>query len=470
MTAPARLFSKREAGMPKFRLKGVEVEAVQWNGPADNPAIAAMCDHYASLDHAHPYVTENSGARYLQRGCWVVDLGDCHGFRSVIGRYAVFGNLLFRQSFESAEGKSIPPQMAEPVVNLEPAEPPIRNFGVWLADDEAIAVHQSGEWQVVKESVLPVLIAAGGLLVGMTADEIRRRRDEEIRRRERDHERQSPVSPPTARPAPPPAQPTTGKVVTKRAWDGSGYSTATEQVIPAQPATAESVKSVAVYDRHGHRYTAVKWDGDTHTANVFLGDRYGIDWEYMKVGSSAILLAAEDETGYRPQVPVGHWIVKRADGRLESVCHDVAFRDDYVFAAPEPPADMPPAGDIGDWIEQQEAAPPAKPTSPEPVAYGIDGEWVSNEPPVLLPNGKLFDGVFLSNAQLAALTANAQPGKVIEYRLVADSQRPVFETAVNTLLAEGWELYGHVMPDRSFWVQPMVRREQPLPTTAPARS
>jgi hypothetical protein len=55
---------------------------------------------------------------------------------------------------------------------------------------------------------------------------------------------------------------------------------------------------------------AVLWDGDASTANQFLGDRYGNDWQYTS-------------DGYGIEVPtpigmmageIGTWIVKRADG------------------------------------------------------------------------------------------------------------------------------------------------------------
>lgn len=96
--------------MPTFRLKAIEVTAVQWNGPQDNPAVRALCDHYASLDHANPYVTENSGARYLFSGDWVVDLSDVTGLCGKIGRYGVFRPNIFDELFEPAAGKLIPPQ------------------------------------------------------------------------------------------------------------------------------------------------------------------------------------------------------------------------------------------------------------------------------------------------------------------------------------------------------------------------
>lgn len=53
---------------------------------------------------------------------------------------------------------------------------------------------------------------------------------------------------------------------------------------------------------------AVRWDGCAHTANAFVGDRYGIDWEYCAQDSTQLLLPIMQGSVY---AKVGDWLVRR---------------------------------------------------------------------------------------------------------------------------------------------------------------
>ena len=354
--------------MPTFRLKVIEVTAVQWNGPQDNPAVRALCDHYASLDHANPYVTENNGARYLFSGDWVVNLSDVTGLCGKIGRYGVFRPSVFDELFEPAAGKLIPPQ--------------------------------------------------GG----------------------------SSSAPPTCDPS------------TLPRGRSSNYTGPTaEQTAPARSPGIEPVNVVDLLS--GKRYMAVQWDGDADTANTFLGNRYGIDWEWERVGSSAILIPG-GVTG-NLEVNVGDWIMQRLNGRVDMVIHGAVVWNHFrrvggPGGGPAPTSTRQGCVNGGPHNEDSvrgdgdQQPPAAAPKADEPVAAGCDGMWVSNAPPVVLPNG-----------------FTTQPAPIVEYRIVSKTNTSDAANEVSRLLAEGWELHGHLVPDTKFWIQPMVRRHGARPPADP---
>lgn len=63
---------------------------------------------------------------------------------------------------------------------------------------------------------------------------------------------------------------------------------------------------------------AVQWDGCANTANTFVGDRYGIDWEYRAENSAQLSLPV---MGGFVFAEVGDWIVK-SNGKVWVVEHD----------------------------------------------------------------------------------------------------------------------------------------------------
>lgn len=56
---------------------------------------------------------------------------------------------------------------------------------------------------------------------------------------------------------------------------------------------------------------AVRWDGSADTANAFIGECYGVDWEYA-VGSSDIYVRGIG--GLTELVEVSHYLVKQGRG------------------------------------------------------------------------------------------------------------------------------------------------------------
>lgn len=59
---------------------------------------------------------------------------------------------------------------------------------------------------------------------------------------------------------------------------------------------------------------AVKWDGDSGTANSFIGEAYGVDWEYSPDAPtfSILILTLEGKM----LCNVGDWIIKGVKGEF----------------------------------------------------------------------------------------------------------------------------------------------------------
>lgn len=57
--------------MPKFRKKPVVIEAIQWNGPADDSALERFAGHWASIG-AEVYITTPEGVMRVSPGDWVI--------------------------------------------------------------------------------------------------------------------------------------------------------------------------------------------------------------------------------------------------------------------------------------------------------------------------------------------------------------------------------------------------------------
>ncbi len=70
---------------------------------------------------------------------------------------------------------------------------------------------------------------------------------------------------------------------------------------------------------------AVRWDGCLDTANVFIGERYGADWEYATAPSDDILIPTLEG---KMLCHVGDWIIKGVKGEFYP-CKDDIFRATY---------------------------------------------------------------------------------------------------------------------------------------------
>jgi hypothetical protein len=57
---------------------------------------------------------------------------------------------------------------------------------------------------------------------------------------------------------------------------------------------------------------AVQWDGDAHTANTFLGERYSVDWEYAGQGNAIRIPTLEGAMVGQ----VGDWLIKGVKGEF----------------------------------------------------------------------------------------------------------------------------------------------------------
>ena len=58
---------------------------------------------------------------------------------------------------------------------------------------------------------------------------------------------------------------------------------------------------------------AVQWNGDAHLANTFIGERYGIDWEYSGARQTAIVIPTLEGSML---CRVGDWIIKGVKGEF----------------------------------------------------------------------------------------------------------------------------------------------------------
>lgn len=58
---------------------------------------------------------------------------------------------------------------------------------------------------------------------------------------------------------------------------------------------------------------AVQWDGDSETANQFLGEDYGVDWEYAAQGDSALVIPTLEG---RMRANPGDWIIRGVKGEF----------------------------------------------------------------------------------------------------------------------------------------------------------
>ena len=69
---------------------------------------------------------------------------------------------------------------------------------------------------------------------------------------------------------------------------------------------------------------ALRWDGDADTANSFLGEGYGADWEFAALVDGIFVSTRHG----RDLARVGDWLVKDGGNGL-SVLTDAAFTAAY---------------------------------------------------------------------------------------------------------------------------------------------
>lgn len=69
---------------------------------------------------------------------------------------------------------------------------------------------------------------------------------------------------------------------------------------------------------------AVLWDGETGTANQFLGERYGVDWEYTAYNSGPVpgTIIIPTLEG-KMMCEIGDWIIKGVKGEFYSCKPDI---------------------------------------------------------------------------------------------------------------------------------------------------
>lgn len=58
---------------------------------------------------------------------------------------------------------------------------------------------------------------------------------------------------------------------------------------------------------------AILWDGSADTANSFIGEAFGVDWEYASQSESAIVIPTLEG---RMRGELGDWIVKGIKGEF----------------------------------------------------------------------------------------------------------------------------------------------------------
>ena len=70
---------------------------------------------------------------------------------------------------------------------------------------------------------------------------------------------------------------------------------------------------------------AIRWDGDASTANVFIGESYGLHWWYDEPGSQNIVIPTLEG---KMICGVGDWIIKGIKGEFYP-CKDDIFGMTY---------------------------------------------------------------------------------------------------------------------------------------------
>lgn len=65
---------------------------------------------------------------------------------------------------------------------------------------------------------------------------------------------------------------------------------------------------------------AVQWNGDANIANQLLGERYGVDWEYVECSDLAISISTTDG---KMNCKLGDWLIRGDTCRYHTCRHDV---------------------------------------------------------------------------------------------------------------------------------------------------
>lgn len=80
--------------MAKYRKKPVVIEAMQWNGPADDAHLEFFAGHWVSLG-PKPYITTPEGEMSISPGDWVI--------RGVKGEYYPCKPDIFKATYDAVE-------------------------------------------------------------------------------------------------------------------------------------------------------------------------------------------------------------------------------------------------------------------------------------------------------------------------------------------------------------------------------
>lgn len=74
-----------------------------------------------------------------------------------------------------------------------------------------------------------------------------------------------------------------------------------------------SYNTAACYRKKPITIDAVQWDGYAETANEFIGEAYGTDWEYETGGSTSILIPTLEGNMLCRE---GDWIIRGVKGEF----------------------------------------------------------------------------------------------------------------------------------------------------------
>lgn len=74
---------------------------------------------------------------------------------------------------------------------------------------------------------------------------------------------------------------------------------------------------------------AIQWDGNADTANKFIGESYGVDWDYINSDDRGILIPTLEGT---MKCNLGDWIIKGVNGEFYPCKPDI-FEKTYEPAS-----------------------------------------------------------------------------------------------------------------------------------------
>lgn len=98
------------------------------------------------------------------------------------------------------------------------------------------------------------------------------------------------------------------------------------------------------YRQSGLSVEAIQWDGNADTANEFIGEAYGIDWEYVvdnDLTTSSIEITVVDSINKKSIAKIGYWIVKVVGTQLHVYSND-KFHEMFELESGWKPIDTAP--------------------------------------------------------------------------------------------------------------------------------